>query len=138
MLCARCAVDRYDKTTVNRDGLALKKWWFVGIAVGLASCLSWHSADAAPSLSEPERQAIAAAMGSRTAVQYCSGSELKSGMEKAMVQTIVAMDLDLSALDQIDLETKAIGIAFFENLFADAFASCPGRARALWRQILEM
>jgi len=124
MLCARCAVDRYDKTTVNRDGLA--------------SCLSWHSADAAPRLSEPERQAIATAMGSRTAVQYCSGSELKSGMEKAMVQTIVAMDLDLSALDQIDLETKEIGIAFFDNLFADAFASCPGRARALWRQILEM
>ena len=77
-------------------------------------------------------------MGSSSAAQYCSGSDLKSAIEKGMMSTLVAQDLDTSAIDQIDLNNKAVGIAFFENLFADSFASCPERARALWRQILEM
>jgi len=77
-------------------------------------------------------------MGSSSAAHYCSGNDLQSAIEKGMMSTLVTQDLDTSAIEQIDLNNKAIGIAFFENLFADAFASCPGRARALWRQILEM
>ncbi len=77
-------------------------------------------------------------MGSSSAAQYCAGSDLQSAIEKGMMSTLVAEDLDTSAIDQIDLNNKAIGLAFFENLFADAFASCPGRARTLWRQMLEM
>ena len=47
-------------------------------------------------------------------------------------------DLDPESMDQIDLDQKEIGIAFFENVFADAFANCPSRARNIWRQMTEM
>jgi len=55
-----------------------------------------------------------------------------------MMSTLVTQDLDTSAIEQMDLNNKTIGIAFFVNLFVDAFASRLVRARALWCQILEM
>ena len=118
--------------------LALKTWLSVGLFAVVVAGLPLPPSAQASTLSPARRQAIAAAMGSSSAAQYCSGSDLQSAIEKGMMSTLVAQDLDTSAIEQIDLNNKAIGIAFFENLFADAFASCPGRARALWRQILEM
>ena len=122
---------------VRPVALALKKWLPAGIVIAMVAGTPVVPASAS-TLSQARRQAIAAAMGSSSAAQYCSGSDLQSAIETGMMSTLVAQDLDTSAIEQIDLNNKAIGIAFFENLFADAFASCPGRARALWRQILEM
>jgi hypothetical protein len=94
-------------------------------------------AEAAP-LSQAEREEIAATMGSNTAKQYCGGYPLGGAMEKGMMQTFLSRNLEISMMDQIDLDDKEIGIAFFENLFADAFKLCPGKARAIWRQMAEM
>ena len=120
------------------DVLALKTWLPVGLAAVIVALLPLRPVASESTLNDSQRQTIAAAMGSSSAAQYCAGSDLQSAIEKGMMSTLVAEDLDTSAIDQIDLNNKAIGLAFFENLFGDAFASCPGRARTLWRQMLEM
>ncbi len=116
----------------------MKTWLSVGLAAVIVALLPLRPVASASTLNQSQRQTIAAAMGSSSAAQYCAGSDLQSAIEKGMIKTLVANDLGTSAMAQIDIADEAIRLAFFENLFADAFASCPGRARTLWRQMLEM
>ena len=104
--------------------------WMVAVAVS-------GSVQARP-LSPAQRINIAAFMGRESAALYCQGNDLKTAIEKSVIKTMLAQDLDPESMDQIDLDQKEIGIAFFENVFADAFANCPSRARQIWRQMTEM
>ncbi len=116
----------------------MKTWLSVGLAAVIVALLPLRPVASASTLNQSQRQTIAAAMGSSSAAQYCAGSDLQSAIEKGMMSTLVAQDLGTSALKQIDINDIAIKLAFFENLFADAFASCPGRGRMLIREMLSM
>ncbi|MGB1776550.1 MAG: hypothetical protein ACPHGV_09460 [Synechococcus sp.] len=116
----------------------MSKWWSVGVLALTLQSLGVASTVQAASLNPSQRITIAATMGSNTAKHYCGGFPLSGAIERGMMQTLVSENLPASAMDQINLEDKEIGIAFFENFLADSFAQCPGRARAIWRQIVEM